>query len=134
MRNLRDEIVMSIREEDIDKIAEAVVKKLLSDKSDLMHWVQSVNKTSDDALMHLRLKDIANVNKVVLTGPPSQYQPSSTAQGAGNRVVFSSYTFTPNDAMEGEKYPLIFFRTAECTRASAQPPRILSRSSCSKDT
>jgi dipeptidyl aminopeptidase/acylaminoacyl peptidase len=107
MRNLRDEIVMSIREEDIDKIAEAVVKKLLSDKSDLMHWVQSVNKTSDDALMHLRLKDIANVNKVVLTGPPSQYQPSSTAQGAGNRVVFSSYTFTPNDAMEGEKYPLI---------------------------
>jgi dipeptidyl aminopeptidase/acylaminoacyl peptidase len=98
---------MSIRDEDIDKIAEAVVKKLLSDKSDLMHWHQSVGKTADDALMQLRLSKIARVDKIVLTGPPSQYQPSPSAQGAGNRIVFSSYTFTPNDIIEGEKYPLI---------------------------
>jgi dipeptidyl aminopeptidase/acylaminoacyl peptidase len=99
--------VMSVREEDIDKIAEAVVKKLLSDKSDLMHWYLSMNKTADDALMQLKLKNVAHVDKVVLTGQPSQYQPNPTAQGAGNRVIFSSYTFTPKDAMEGEKCPLI---------------------------
>jgi acetyl esterase/lipase len=107
MRDMRDERVMSVREEDIDKIAEAVVKRLLSDESDLMHWVQSVNKTADDALMHLRLKDVAKVDKVVLTGPPSQYQPNPTAQGAGNRVVFSSYIFIPDDVVENKKYPLI---------------------------
>ena len=98
---------MGVRDEDVDKIAEAVVKKLLSDKSELMHWVQSVNKTADDVLMRLRLEDVACVDKVVLTGPPSHYQPNPTAQGAGNREVFSSYTFIPRDAVEGERHPLI---------------------------
>ncbi len=93
--------------EEMEKLADLVVKKLFSDKNDLIHAFMAGAKVADDALMYHRIGDIANIDKVKLTGPPSQYQPEPTAQGAGNRVTFNAYTFIPKDVDEGMKYPLI---------------------------
>jgi len=98
---------MNYNEEEIEKIADLVVKKLLSDKVDLRHSIDALGKTADDSLMYHRIGDIADIDKIRLTGPPSQYQPNPNAQGAGNPVLFFAYTFIPKDAVEGNKYPLI---------------------------
>ena len=93
--------------EEMEKIAELVVRKLLSDKVDLTHAFMAVNKTADDVLMYHRLSDVAHIDKVRMTGPPSQYQPNPTAQGAGNRVTFPAYTFIPKGVDGDGKYPLL---------------------------
>ena len=93
--------------EEIEKIAELVVRKLLSDKVDLTHAFMAVNKTADDILMYHRLAEVADIDKVRMTGPPSQYQPNPTAQGAGNRVTFPAYTFVPKNIDEDGKHPLL---------------------------
>jgi dipeptidyl aminopeptidase/acylaminoacyl peptidase len=93
--------------EEIEKIAELVVRKLLSDKVDLTHAFMAVNKTADDVLMYHRLAEVADIDKVRMTGPPSQYQPNPTAQGAGNRVTFPAYTFIPKSIEGDGKYPLL---------------------------
>ena len=98
---------MSYTEEEMEKIADLVVKKLLSDKVDLRHSIDALSMVADDSLMYHRIGEVAYIDKVMLTGPPSQYQPNPTAQGAGNQVIFHAYTFTPKDAVEGNKYPLI---------------------------
>ena len=98
-----------MNQEEMEKIADLVVKKLLSDRVDLIHSFMALNKTADDSLMYHRLGDVACINKGRLTGPPSQYQPNPTAQGAGNRVPFFAYTFIPKDVDEDEKHPLLVF-------------------------
>lgn len=98
---------MSIKEEDMEKLADLVVKKLLSNKENLIHSFMAVSKVADDSLMYHRIGDLADIEKVRLAGPPSQYQPNETAQGAGNRVTFNAYTFIPKDAVEDQKHPLI---------------------------
>jgi len=98
---------MSIKEEEMEKLADLVIKQLLSNKEDLIHGLMAVSKVADDSLMYHKIGDVADIEKVRLTGPPSQYQPNETAQGAGNRVTFNAYTFTPKDVVEGQEYPLI---------------------------
>lgn len=98
-----------MNQEEMEKIADLVVKKLLSDRVDLIHAFMAVSKVADDSLMYHRIGDVACIDKVRLTGPPSQYQPNPTAQGAGNRLTFSAYTFIPKDVDEGKKYPLMVF-------------------------
>jgi dipeptidyl aminopeptidase/acylaminoacyl peptidase len=93
--------------EEMEKIAELVVRKLLSDKVDLIHAFMAVNKMSDDVLMYQRLAEVAHIDKVRMTGPPSQYQPNPTSQGAGNRVAFPAYTFIPKGIDGDGKYPLL---------------------------
>lgn len=93
----------------MEKIADLVVKKLLSDRVDLVHAFMAVSKVADDSLMYHKVGDVACIDKVRLTGPPSQYQPNPTAQGAGNRLSFWAYTFIPKDVDEGGKYPLIVY-------------------------
>jgi len=99
-----------LSDEDIDKIAGKVMEKLFAKGGEygpLLHAITSVNKTADDVLMYHRLDGIAKIDKVRIYGPPSQYQPDPTAQGAGNPVVFPAYTLIPRDAEKDEKYPLI---------------------------
>ncbi len=98
-----------MNQEEMEKIADLVVKKLLSDRVDLVHAFMAVSKVADDSLMYHKVGDVACIDKVRLTGPPSQYQPNPTAQGAGNRLSFWAYTFIPKDVDEGGKYPLIVY-------------------------
>jgi len=99
-----------LSDEDVERIAKKVLETLVIKGSEyqlLMHLYAALQKKIDDVLMYHKLGDIARIDKVRLWGPPSQYQPNPTAQGAGNCVIFWAYTFIPRYAKEGEKYPLI---------------------------
>lgn len=99
-----------LTEEDIEKIAEKVLRKLVvngAEYAPLAHAHAATQMMVDDVLWYHKVGDVAHIDKVKLTGPPSQYQPNPTAQGAGNRVTFVAYTFTPRTVKTGEKYPLI---------------------------
>jgi dipeptidyl aminopeptidase/acylaminoacyl peptidase len=63
----------------------------------------------DDLWFLMQLGEIAEVEKVRLTGPPLRYQPNPTAQGAGNPFIFWSYVFIPRDLDRSRKQPLIVF-------------------------
>ena len=59
-----------------------------------MHRFNSLQKAVDDLLWFHRMGDIARVDKVRMTGPPSKVK-NPTAQGAVKSIVFWSYTFMP---------------------------------------
>jgi dipeptidyl aminopeptidase/acylaminoacyl peptidase len=88
-------------------------KKILEELKDqpekMMHVFHGLQKSVDDVLWYHRLGDIAVIDKVRITGPPPRNIPKPTAQGAGNPVVFWSYTFIPKGLDESQKYPLIVF-------------------------
>jgi dipeptidyl aminopeptidase/acylaminoacyl peptidase len=88
-------------------------KKILEELKDhqekMMHVFHGLQKSVDDVLWYHRLGDVAVIDKVRITGPPPRNIPKPTAQGAGNPVVFWSYTFIPKGLDESQKYPLIVF-------------------------
>lgn len=98
---------MSLTQPEMDKLAEMVVEKLQSDRSEIKHWFQEAIKAADDIFLMKRIEDTAFFDKVRTTGPPTQYQPNPTALDAGNRLIFSAYTFVPRTVKKGKRYPLI---------------------------
>jgi dipeptidyl aminopeptidase/acylaminoacyl peptidase len=86
-----------------------VIEELKKQQEMLMHAFNSVQKSVDDILWFHRVGDVACVDKHRMTGPPPRVIPNPTAQGAGNPVVFWSYTFIPKDVDEGKQYPLLVF-------------------------
>jgi dipeptidyl aminopeptidase/acylaminoacyl peptidase len=64
------------------------------------------NKQVDDVLWHLKVGDVAAVDKVELTSKPGRDE-NPTGQGAGNPMIIPAYVFTPK-ALRG-KAPLIVF-------------------------
>jgi dipeptidyl aminopeptidase/acylaminoacyl peptidase len=53
------------------------------------------------------LEDVAHIDKVRYTGPPPRVTPNPTAQGAGNPVIITAYTFIPKRYAAAGKLPLI---------------------------
>jgi len=86
-----------------------ILEELKDQQEKMMHVFHGLQKSVDDVLWYHRLGDIAVIDKVRITGPPPRNTPNPTAQGAGNPVVFWSYTFTPKGLDESQKYPLIVF-------------------------
>ena len=68
---------------------------------------QSLAKQIDNLMWFHRLEDIAEVDMVRYTGPPPRVIPNPTAQGAGNPVVITAYTFIPRKVSSGGKIPLL---------------------------
>src|SRR5262245_11638517 len=66
-------------------------------------------KRIDEAALFHRVEDLAEVDKVRYTGPPPRYNPNPTAQGAGNPVIVTAYTFIPRKRPAGAKLPLLVF-------------------------
>ncbi len=91
--------------QDVQKLMEEMRRQ----QDYLMHAFNSLRKSVDDILWFHRVGDIACIDKHRTTGPPPSKIPNPTAQGAGNPVIFWSYTFIPRDVDEGEKYPLLVF-------------------------
>jgi len=86
-----------------------ILEELKDQQEKMMHVFHGLQKSVDDVLWYHRLGDIALIDKVRITGPPPRNIPKPTAQGAGNPVVFWSYTFIPKGLDESQKYPLIVF-------------------------
>ncbi len=66
-------------------------------------------KAVDDLMWHQKLADIAEVDKIAITGPPPAKERNPTAQGAGNPLIFHAYTFIPRKLDRSKKHPLIVF-------------------------
>lgn len=83
------------------------IKALRKQVDNQRHNFDQLEKAVDDIMWRASLDDIAVVDKFRMTGPPLRHQPNPTAQGAGNRLVFRSYTFIPKKRPAGKKIPLI---------------------------
>jgi dipeptidyl aminopeptidase/acylaminoacyl peptidase len=64
-------------------------------------------RRADEEAIFRRLDDLAVVDKVRYTGPPPRVIPNPTAQGAGNPVIISAYTFLPRKHQGSGKLPLL---------------------------
>jgi len=77
------------------------------------HNYNSLQKTSDDAIIYLRLQDVAHIDKVRITGPTTFYQPHSDCEFKDslktNQLKFYSYVFFPKEVKQGKKYPMVIF-------------------------
>lgn len=66
-----------------------------------------VLKAIDDVMWRLKLGDIADMDKIVYTGPPPARVRSPNAPGATNPVIIHAYTFIPKKLDRSKKQPLI---------------------------
>ena len=57
------------------------------------HEMDALMKAVDDVAWHLKLGDIAAVDKVSFTSLPAARESNPTAQGAGNPLIIRAYTF-----------------------------------------
>ena len=69
--------------------------------------VDEVQKEVDDLMWHLRLQDIAEVDKISITASKPIRMANPTGQGAGNPLIIYGYTFTPKKLAAGAKAPMI---------------------------
>lgn len=58
------------------------------------HDFAALRKAIDDVLWHLKVGDIANIDKVRFTSKPGRSS-NPTGQGAGNPMIIPAYTFVP---------------------------------------
>ncbi len=73
------------------------------------HAGAQTRKAVDDLMWHLKLGDIAEVDKVTYTSLPPARIPNPTAQGAGNPVIVPAYVFLPKKLDRTRKHPAIVF-------------------------
>lgn len=74
---------------------------------------QSLDKNDEELQLFLRLRDVAYVDRVRLTGESRRIPRESEAPFQDtlkdNRLIFYSYIFFPKSVRQGKKYPLIVF-------------------------
>ncbi|BDC52988.1 hypothetical protein F183_A53030 [Bryobacterales bacterium F-183] len=71
------------------------------------HRGDMILKAADDLMWHIKLGDIADVDKSVFTSTPPKREPNPTAQGAGNPFIMYAYSFVPKKLDRGRKHPLV---------------------------
>src|SRR5262252_3104432 len=65
-----------------------------------------IQKEVDDLMWHIRLQDIAEVDKISITGKPIRMA-NPTGQGAGNPFIIYGYSFVPKKHTGNQKAPMI---------------------------
>jgi len=73
------------------------------------HDHDAVMKAVDDLMWHLKLGDIAEVDKVAYTSMPPHYTPNKTAPGALDPMIVYAYTFIPKNLDRTKKHPMLVF-------------------------
>lgn len=101
-------VLLSGQDAELEKIL-ARLDEIRSWQENTRHTLDVLQKAVDDVLWYQRLGEIADIQKIRLTGPPPRVEPNPTAQGAGNPVIFYSYVFIPRGLEKGKKYPLLVF-------------------------
>lgn len=84
------------------------IKQRLDDLAEALNFAEdTLLRRADEQALFRRLEDIAEVDKVRFTGPPARVEKNPTAQGAGNPVILTAYTFVPRKRLDGQKLPLL---------------------------
>ncbi|HAL55050.1 MAG TPA: S9 family peptidase [Bacteroidetes bacterium] len=73
----------------------------------LNHRLDQLEKAVDDVLWYNRVGDVANIDKVLIVGPPRAKVQNPTAMGAKNPVRFATYIFIPQKLDRSKKYPVL---------------------------
>jgi len=71
--------------------------------------IQSLAKAIDDLMWYMTLQDVAVVDKVLYTSLPPHRERNPTAQGAGNPVTITAYTYIPRKLDRSRKHPLLVY-------------------------
>jgi dipeptidyl aminopeptidase/acylaminoacyl peptidase len=87
--------------------ADPVQQRLHQLEESLKFAEESLTRKMDEQVLFRRLEEVAVVDKVRYTGPPPRVNKNPTAQGAGNPVRLSAYTFMPRKLTAGTKLPLL---------------------------
>jgi dipeptidyl aminopeptidase/acylaminoacyl peptidase len=69
--------------------------------------IEEAKKAADDVLWHLKLQDVADVDKVAIASSKPIRMQNATGQGAGNPFIFYAYTFVPKNLKAADKAPLV---------------------------
>lgn len=69
--------------------------------------LDQVMKAVDDLTWHVKLQDIADVDKVRYTSLPPAHVRNPNAPGAMNPLIIAAYTFIPKNLDRSKKQPLI---------------------------
>lgn len=73
------------------------------------HENDRVLKAVDDLMWHLKLNDIADVDKAYITSTPKHYAPNKTAPGALDPLIIQTYTFVPKKLDRTKQHPLVVY-------------------------
>ncbi len=88
-----------------DKSPEA---KLIDSRFEALNQrLDQLAKAIDDVLWFDKIGDVANIDKIYITGPPPAKTKNPTAMGARNPVKFWSYVFIPQKTDRSKRYPLL---------------------------
>jgi len=88
--------------------ADARLKHLEAQVQDLKWELDQVRKSADDAQFYLRLGDVAEVDKVTLTGPPDpKGQETYGIRNERHPLRIYAYTFVPKALDPARKHPAI---------------------------
>jgi dipeptidyl aminopeptidase/acylaminoacyl peptidase len=90
-----------------DPPTDSVRQRLQQLEQSLEFAEESLARQAGEATLFRRLEDLAIVDKVRYTGPPPRVIKNPTAQGAGNPVIVSAYTFLPRKPTAETKLPLL---------------------------
>lgn len=86
------------------------INELKKYNESLDHRLDVLQKKIDDVIWYNRMKEVAYIDKIYITGPPSEKNyKNKTAMGAKNPTKFWCYVFIPKGANLNKKYPLIVF-------------------------
>ncbi len=87
---------------------EKSVEEIIEKRFELLnHRLDQLEKAVDDILWYNKVGDVANIDKVLIVGPPPAKVPNPTAMGAYNPLKFWAYVFIPTKIDRSKKYPLI---------------------------
>jgi dipeptidyl aminopeptidase/acylaminoacyl peptidase len=92
-----------------DTVLTSKLDSLINYNENLEHRLDVLEKNIDDLMWFQKVKEVAFIDKVFMTGPPKWKELDTTAPGAGNPVKFWAYVFIPKDIDFNKKYPLIVF-------------------------
>lgn len=90
------------------KSLEAQVKALVAKVESLEYDLDQVRKSSDDALFWLRLSDVAEIDKVLLAGPPNpRAKETYGIKNERHPIRIYQYVFIPKKLDKSKKHPAI---------------------------
>lgn len=73
------------------------------------HSNDQILKAVDDLMWHIKLGDIAEVDKFTYTSLPLHRERNPTGQGAGNPLIVFAYSFIPKKLDRAAKHPLLVY-------------------------
>ena len=102
--------IVAVNSAQVNKDLKEEASELQKHSEKLEHRLDVLEKKIDDVIWFNRMKEVAFIDKIYITGPPSVKNfKNETAMGRNNPIKFWSYVFIPKNLDLSKKYPLVVF-------------------------